>query len=283
MATENHVGRFAPSPTGPLHFGSIVAAAASYLFAKSQDGKWLLRIEDVDEGRTESGAISSIIETIAALGMEWDGEIVFQSRRKHLYRDALQAIHDFTYPCSCSRRDVTGIYSGKCRKGAAGEARSIRVRVEDEVLSFQDMIRGEQSQNLAKEAGDFVLFRADGYFSYQFAVVVDDHEQGVNQVVRGADLLDSTPRQIHLQRLLGYDTPIYAHLPLALNSQGEKLSKQNLAEPVDAGTEVLFDALEFLGQAPPIELREGSIQEFWKWAIQNWKIENIPKEDRYCR
>ncbi|HQT25043.1 MAG TPA: tRNA glutamyl-Q(34) synthetase GluQRS [Burkholderiales bacterium] len=280
MATENHVGRFAPSPTGPLHFGSVVAAAASYLSAKSDGGKWLLRIEDVDEGRTEPGSTSSIIRTIEELGMEWDGEILFQSERKDSYRDALERIRHATYPCSCSRRQIDGIYGGKCRNGTKGEARSTRVRVADETVSFVDMIRGSCAQNLEREVGDFVLFRADGYFSYQLAVVVDDHEQGVNQVVRGADLIDSTPRQIYLQRLLGYETPFYAHLPLALNEHGDKLSKQNLAAPAEPGIDVLFDAVEFLGQEPPAELKEGTIREFWKWALQHWKIEKIPKKDR---
>lgn len=276
MATENYVGRFAPSPTGPLHFGSLVAAVASFLSAKSLGGKWLLRIEDVDEARTAPGSVSKIIGTIEALGMEWDGEIVTQSKRKESYRAALESIADATYPCSCTRREIAGIYRGTCRNGAAGEPRSIRVRVRDEILAFIDGIQGEFSQNLARDVGDFVLFRADGYFSYQLAVVVDDMAQGVTQVVRGADLLDSTPRQIYLQRLLGFDTPAYAHLPLAVDPSGGKLSKQNLAEPATPGIEVLFRVLEFLGQAPPPELKDGRIPEFWVWAIANWNMKKVP-------
>ncbi len=274
------VGRFAPSPTGLLHFGSIVAAAGSYLISKSSKAKWLLRMEDLDEARTEPGATSGIIRTIEALGMEWDGEIVYQSERKALYREALASLQGVTFPCSCSRRDMEGLYSGKCRNGFKGEARSVRVRVRDETISFRDAIQGEFSQNLEKEVGDFVLFRADGFFSYQLAVVVDDREQGITQVVRGADLLDSTPRQIYLQRLLGFYTPDYAHLPLAVNDSGEKLSKQNLAEPVKPGIPVLFRALEFLGQDPPEDLLDSDIPSFWKWALEHWEIGKIPKTCR---
>ena len=270
-------GRFAPSPTGPLHFGSIVAAAGSYLVSKSSGGKWHLRIEDADEARTEPGAISAIIETIEALGMEWDGEIVYQSKRKTLYSEALESLSGMTFPCSCSRREIEGLYSGKCRNGATGEARSLRVRVKDETISFIDAVQGEFSQNLEREVGDFVLLRADGFFSYQLAAVVDDWDQGITQVVRGADLLDSTPRQIYLQRLLGFHTPEYAHLPLALNSSGEKLSKQNLAEPVNPGIPVLFRALEFLGQNPPHELMESDIPSFWKWAVEHWDTGKVGK------
>ncbi len=280
MPDTLYTGRFAPSPTGPLHFGSVIAAAASFLDAKSAGGKWLVRIEDVDEARTEEGATSAILRLLDALGMEWDGEVIVQSRRKALYRDALASLSHEIFDCSCSRRDYSGIYPGTCREGAKGPARAVRVKVEDSEISFTDRIQGKYSQNLAREVGDFVLFRADGFFAYQLAVVVDDIDQGVNRVVRGADLLDSTPRQIYLQRLLGAASPGYAHVPVAVDQAGEKLSKQTRAEPAEAGVDVLFRALEFLGQNPPIELRDAAIAEFWKWAVSAWDIEKIPKMAR---
>lgn len=272
-----HVGRFAPSPTGPLHFGSIVAATGSFLAARAAGGQWLVRIEDVDEARTAPGAASDMLHVLEKLGMAWDGEVVFQSARTRLYRDALDNLGNFTYPCSCSRREIEGIYQGTCRNGARGEARATRVRVENERIAFLDGIQGEYAQNLEREVGDFVLLRADGYFAYQLAVVVDDEEQGVTHVVRGADLLDSTPRQIHLQRCLGFGTPAYAHLPVAANEQGEKLSKQTLASPVEPAVPVLFRALGFLGQNPPDELLGADIPSFWNWAIAHWDMEKVPK------
>lgn len=272
-----HVGRFAPSPTGPLHFGSVIAATGSFLAARAAGGKWLVRIEDVDQARTAPGAASDILHVLEKLGMAWDGEVVFQSARTRLYRDALDSLGNFTYPCSCSRREIEGIYQGTCRNGARGEARATRVRVENERIAFLDGIQGECAQNLEREVGDFVLLRADGYFAYQLAVVVDDEEQGVTHVVRGADLLDSTPRQIHLQRCLGFGTPAYAHLPVAANEQGEKLSKQTLASPVEPTVPVLFRALDFLGQNPPDELLDADIPSFWNWAIANWDMGKVPK------
>lgn len=271
------VGRFAPSPTGPLHFGSVVAAVASFLDAKSAGGKWLLRIEDVDEARTVTGAADGMLRFLERAGMEWDGEVAFQSRRKHLYREALDALGSLAYPCSCSRREIDGIYSGMCRKGTKGAAKSVRVMVNDEPVAFHDLIQGDYAQNLEKEVGDFVLFRADGYFAYQLAVVVDDREQGVTRIVRGSDLLDSTPRQIYLQTLLGFDAPVYAHLPVAVNERGEKLSKQTQATAASPGLDTLFDALRFLGQNPPELLLEGDIPSFWNWALQNWDLGKVPK------
>lgn len=271
------VGRFAPSPTGPLHFGSVVAAVASCLDAKSAGGKWLVRIEDVDEARTVPGAANGMLHLLEQLGMEWDGEVVYQSNRKHLYREAMAALGDFAYPCSCSRREIESIYRGTCRNGAKGEAKSIRVRVGDEKISFADLIQGEYAQHLEKDVGDFVLFRADGFFAYQLAVVVDDWEQGVTRVVRGADLLDSTPRQIHLQKHLGFDIPVYAHLPIAVNEQGEKLSKQTHADAASPEIRTLFRALSFLGQNPPDALLEGDIPSFWHWAMKNWDLDRVPK------
>lgn len=248
-AVQAYIGRFAPSPTGPLHFGSLVAALASYLDARCHEGgRWLVRIEDVDEPRTVPGAADSILRCLEAYGMEWDGPVVYQSRRKDLYRAALAALGSHAFPCGCSR--VPGIYPGTCRNGLppGKAARAWRLRVDDAVISFVDRVRGPQTDVLAETTGDFVLLRADGYFAYQLAVVVDDADQGVTDVVRGEDLLDSTGRQILLQRLLGYPTPRYAHIPVVRDASGEKLSKQTLAPPVDErGDEAtLREALAFL-------------------------------------
>jgi glutamyl-Q tRNA(Asp) synthetase len=232
-APQKYVGRFAPSPTGPLHFGSLVAAVASYVDARAAGGRWLVRIEDVDEPRTVPGAADSILRCLEAYGLDWDGPVVYQSRRKELYREALRGLGLHVFPCGCSR--VSGIYPGTCREGLlpGREPRCWRLRVDERVVEFQDRILGRQRDALAETTGDFVLLRADGFFAYQLAVVVDDQEQGVTDVVRGEDLLESTGRQILLQRLLGYRTPRYAHIPVVRDASGDKLSKQTKAPPVD--------------------------------------------------
>src|SRR6185369_6600880 len=252
-----YTGRFAPSPTGPLHFGSLVAALASWLDARAAGGRWLLRIEDLDRPRVEPGAAQHILETLRACGLDWDGEPVFQSRRTALYREALLQLKQDTYWCGCSRREIADsslglaadgarIYPGTCRDGlAAGKTpRALRLRVPAAPISFEDRVQGAQAQSLAAEVGDFVLCRAEEEFTYQLAVVVDDAAQEVTHVVRGADLLDSTARQIHLQRLLGLAQPSYLHVPAAVNAKGEKLSKQTGAAP--AGRSLLKNALTFL-------------------------------------
>ena len=266
-----YVGRFAPSPTGPLHFGSLVAAVASWLDARAAGGRWRLRIEDLDRPRVQPGAADEILRTLEALGLVWDGEVLYQSRRTALYREALERLRAHTYWCGCSRREIADsslslaadgarIYPGSCRAGlAAGRtARALRVRVPGDEIRFVDRVQGPQAQVLARDVGDFVLYRADGLFAYQLAVVVDDAAQAVSDVVRGADLLDSTARQIHLQRLLGVATPRYLHVPIALDERGEKLSKQTGAQPVDARrpAEALAAALRFLGQPAATTLEE---------------------------
>lgn len=286
-------GRFAPSPTGPLHFGSLVAAIGSYLDARANGGDWLLRIEDVDQPRTARGAADDILRTLDAFGFEWDGEVLLQSRRLDVYRAALRRLQadGRAYPCACSRSEIAArspppsvdgglVYPGNCRTGlAAGRtARAWRLRVENCDIAFDDRVQGSQQQNLARAVGDFVLLRADGQYAYQLAVVVDDAAQGVNAVVRGVDLLDSTARQIWLQRSLELPTPSYAHLPLVTNAAGEKLSKQTRAEAADAagGSGVLAEALRFLGHAVPEEISRGSLRDFWRWAIAHWSIERVP-------
>jgi glutamyl-Q tRNA(Asp) synthetase len=289
---EPYRGRFAPSPTGGLHFGSLVAAVGSYLAAKRRGGEWLVRIEDLDTPREQPGAAAAILRTLDACGMGWDGEPMYQSRRSEAYGAALALLEaqGLIYACGCSRREIADsglgldgalIYPGTCRMGLApGKTpRAMRVRVDDTPIEFMDALQGPIRQVLAAEVGDFVLRRADGPYAYQLAVVVDDGEQGITDVVRGADLLSSTPRQIYLQRLLGLPAPHYLHLPAAVNAVGEKLSKQTLAPPVDARDLVpaLTQVMEFLGQAPPPQLGRASLAEFWHWALAHWDAQQIPR------
>lgn len=287
--SNTYVGRFAPSPTGPLHAGSLVAALASYLDARAHDGLWLVRIEDIDEGRAVPGAAQEILTLLHRLGMEPDREVVWQSRRKHLYQAAFDRLEAHAYPCGCNRREIAdsrlgfapdgaAIYPGTCRAGLGPgrSTRSLRLRVPEpglDTISFDDRFAGLVSQRLATESGDFVLKRADGYWAYQLAVVVDDAEQGVTDIVRGADLLDSTPRQIYLQRLLGLPTPRYLHVPIVRNADGEKLSKQTGALAVLPGDEAgaidaLLAASRFLGL--PLA-RPESLAGFWQAAIPAWR------------
>jgi glutamyl-Q tRNA(Asp) synthetase len=286
-----YVGRFAPSPTGPLHFGSLIAAVASYCDARAHGGRWLLRMEDVDEPRCNAEAARSILDTLADFGFTWDGEPAWQSHRTALYARALERLKTggVAFACGCSRKEIAdsalvsggeAIYPGTCRNGLppGRGARSWRVRVSDVLVEFDDALQGHVAQRIAADVGDFVLRRADGYFSYQLAVVVDDAELGITHVVRGADLLASTPRQIHLQRLLGLPQPRYAHVPVAVNEVGEKLSKQTLAQAVRATRSAawLMKALRFLGQQPPAGLGEARTDEVWAWAIAHWRIDRVP-------
>lgn len=293
-----YCGRFAPSPSGPLHFGSLVAAVGSYLDARAAAGRWLLRIEDIDTPRNVPGAADAIITTLADLGFAWDAAPLWQSDRIERYREVLEGLRlrGDAYPCACSRREIADsalapsadggrVYPGTCRRGlpAGRSARSWRLRVpaqEPEArVGFADRIQGWVVQHLANEVGDFVLRRADGLFAYQLAVVVDDADSGVTDIVRGADLLDSTPRQIWLQQCLGFPQPRYAHLPVVTNASGEKLSKQTLATPVTAGGGVplLLQALRFLGQAMPDGGAAMSLPEFWTWATAHWDPGRVPR------
>jgi glutamyl-Q tRNA(Asp) synthetase len=288
MLAIPYTGRFAPSPTGPLHAGSLVAAMASYLDAKAHAGQWLVRIEDVDEARTMPGAADQMLETLLALGMQWDGEVVWQSQRHDLYQAAFDSLGKHAYACGCTRREIAdsriglaadgaAVYPGTCRHGLAPgkQARAFRLRVPDaqqtdEHIVFEDAWLGPVAQHLASEVGDFVLKRADGFWAYQLAVVVDDAVQGVTHVVRGADLLDSTARQIYLQRLLRLPTPYYLHVPVVLNEQGEKLSKQTGAAEVawQNPLAALREAGRFLGlEMAPTD----SVTEFWSYAVEAWR------------
>lgn len=286
-------GRFAPSPTGPLHFGSLVAAVGSYLEARKHGGEWLVRIEDLDPPREMRGADRLILDTLEHYGFEWDGEVIYQSHRHEYYLNALDRLQQqgLLYRCGCSRKEIAergeqlglplGVYPGTCRTRQADsrQQHALRLLTEGQQMEFIDAIQGTIRQNLATEVGDFVLRRADGPFAYQLAVAVDDAEQGITEVVRGSDLLDSTPRQILLQRYLGYPTPAYRHLPVAINNEGLKLSKQTFAPALERDNPLpsLWQALAFLGQKPPAELLEGEVSSFWRWAVAQWQGDAVPR------
>lgn len=291
-ATTVYRGRFAPSPTGPLHFGSLIAALGSFLCARHAGGEWLLRIEDIDPPREVAGATDDIRRTLERHALEWDGAVLYQSARSEAYEAALEQlrINGWLYDCSCTRSEIAArarrgpfglIYPGTCRSGplSSREHRSLRVRTHERPIRFTDLLQGPQAQCLQETSGDFVVRRADGLYAYQLAVVIDDAEQGITDIVRGADLLDSTPRQIHLQQLLDQPTPRYLHLPIAVNALGEKLSKQTHAPPLDDGhaSGNLWRALTFLGQAPPAELQRSRPHELLAWAQQEWRLETIPQ------
>lgn len=280
-----YVGRFAPSPTGPLHFGSFVAALASWLDARAAGGRWLLRMEDLDRPRVKSDAASRILVQLESAGLHWDGEVVWQSRRLELYRHSLDRLSamDATYWCACTRKEIAdsaitpdgaGVYAGTCRAGfARGKSpRAIRLKTGLDPIAFVDRVQGPVTQSVEREVGDFVVFRADNTFAYQLAVVVDDADQGVTDVVRGADLIDSTPRQIHLQRLLGLPTPRYLHVPVAVSAAGEKLSKQQ--DAAEGSARDLRAALAFLGHAAPADVADG---ELLAWAKGAWNPGAVPR------
>ena len=284
-------GRFAPSPTGPLHFGSLVAAVGSYLDAKAHGGVWLVRMDDLDLSRTVPGAADIILRSLEKLGMAWDETVVYQSTRSEAYEKALKVLRKrkLIYPCACSRREIADsavggidgpIYTGTCRKGllAGRAARAERIMTDNNRIELKDAIQGKITHSLERQVGDFVVKRADGSFAYQLAVVVDDADQGITDIVRGADLLDSTTRQIYLQQLLGYATPRYAHLPVAVNVLGEKLSKQTLAAPIDVTAPVtaLNAVLQFLGQATVTDCAADDTRTFWARAVAAWDIAHVP-------
>lgn len=280
-----YTGRFAPSPSGPLHLGSLLTAVASYLHARRHGGRWLVRIEDVDTGRTQAGAERSILGALQAFGMAWDGEIVYQSRRGEAYTRILDELRqrDLVYPCNCPRKKIAGgVYPGHCRQGMSEAREQFALRVRSEtapvMVAFHDEIQGAVQQNIAAEVGDFILKRSDGLFAYQLAVVVDDAWQGVTHVVRGMDLLDNTPRQIYLQHQLNLATPAYAHVPLLVDLNGYKLSKHNRAPAVDPARPLaqVWQVLDFLGQAPPTELLHGTLARLWEWAQFHWDTRKIP-------
>ncbi len=282
MAKAPVIGRFAPSPTGDLHFGSLLAAVGSYLEVKSVNGKCLLRIEDIDPPREIQGSAVRIIADLGRLGMIYNGPILFQSGRSKAYQVALDRLLKLglAYPCACTRKDIPadGKYPGTCANGIAKgkKARSIRFRVGNSSFDFVDKLQGRIVGRPADQTGDFIIRRADGLFAYQLAVVVDDAYQGVNQVVRGSDLLDSTGRQICLQNALGLETPTYMHLPVAVIADGRKLSKRLGSDPVkdQNAAHAVESALRFLGQKPP---QDKPLETLWQWAIEHWNSDLVPR------
>lgn len=287
-------GRFAPSPTGPLHFGSLLAALASFLEARAHQGHWLVRIEDIDPPREIAGAADAILHALEAFGLHWDESVRYQSQHVEAFEAALAQLRiaGRAHPCCCSRSEIAaatqtstpprppGYYPGTCRQGLppGRSARALRVDSRGGPVQFTDRLQGLQRHVLEEEIGDFIVRRADGFIAYQLAVVVDDAAQGITEVVRGSDLLDSTPRQLHLQRLLGLPRPTYAHLPVALDATGAKLSKQTGATPLDVHRPVtaLWHALHFLHQAPPPALRRASLATLWDWAHAHWSLDQVP-------
>lgn len=291
MPYSPYVSRFAPSPTGPLHFGSLVAAVASYLDARAHNGRWLVRMDDIDPPREVAGAADNILDTLQAFGFVRDGEVVYQSGHHTAYQTALDVLieQNHVYPCTCSRQEIVNqginglegtVYPGTCREQsfipAPAMPYSVRLKTADsQTIAFTDQLQGQQEQNLARDIGDFVIKRADGYWAYQLANVVDDAVMGVTHVVRGIDLLSSTPRQIYLQQLLNLPAIRYAHLPLVLGENNEKLAKSNGAEAVKPEGSVLWECLAFLNQHPPLSLRSSALPAIWQWAVSHWTLSAI--------
>lgn len=287
-----YIGRFAPSPTGPLHFGSLVSALASYLDAKANHGQWLVRMEDLDPPREQPGAAAEILHSLEAHGLCWDGDILYQSQRLGIYQAQLEILirDGLAYPCQCSRQrlqSLGGVYDGHCRQHPADMNQAIawRLKLYDlppgfalpEIVRFTDAIQGEQSQNLRTQAGDQILKRRDGFYAYPLAVVVDDIAQGITHIIRGSDLLEVTGRQIFFFRLLGKTAPIFGHAPLATQENGQKLSKQNHAPALLANeaTRNLWQALRFLGQNPPPDLIGCQPAELLTWGLEHWQLGKV--------
>jgi len=278
----NRTGRFAPSPTGDLHFGSLIAAVASFLQARSSGSRWLVRIEDVDRPREVPGSAASILAELQRFGMQSDLPVLYQSQRSEAYESAVTSLlnRNQAYWCGCSRSELpaSGIYPGTCSDGlpAGKSPRSVRLRVHREPIDFADQAQGFIQESLAETVGDFIIRRADGLTAYQLAVVVDDAFQGVTEIVRGADLLGSTARQIHLQHCLGLLTPAYAHHPVVRGSDGKKLSKRIGSDPITGHPPewALEKALRFLGQPCPAGM---GLQQLWDWALKNWQLSRIPR------
>lgn len=293
----SYVGRFAPSPTGPLHFGSLLAALASYLDARAHQGRWQVRIEDLDPPREVPGAADLILHALDAFGLYWDGPVTYQSHHSERYDHTIHTLLEQgqAYYCGCSRQDIqqrTGssalVYDGYCRNRQFSAAQqspvAVRVQVDSEAISFVDQLQGPQIQCLDQRCGDFVIRRKDGFYAYQLAVVCDDEAEGISHIVRGSDLLSSTPRQLHLQHLLGFRQPCYAHIPIMLNDQGQKLSKQTFASALDTANPVpsLLQALTLLGQQPRAELHTASTTELLDWAISHWSLAKVPQQQDFA-
>ena len=283
---SGYIGRFAPSPTGPLHFGSLLAALASFLDARANQGKWLMRIEDLDPPREPAGSAELILQQLQDFGMNWDDEVLYQSTRLGAYEEVMGQLQDkgLAYPCDCTRpqiREMGLVYNGSCRERSTPPERPYALRLKTEALEigFDDKIQGHFSQQLELDAGDFVIRRKDELYAYQLAVVVDDEFQNITHVVRGWDLLDSTPRQIYLQRVLNYQEMSYIHIPIIVDEKGQKLSKQAFAPSIetDRASEAIYKALVFLGQVPPAEIAIERPESQLQWAIANWDSQAVAK------
>ncbi|MDX1453835.1 MAG: tRNA glutamyl-Q(34) synthetase GluQRS [Gammaproteobacteria bacterium] len=291
--SPDYIGRFAPSPTGELHMGSLVAAVVSFLDARSHAGRWHLRIENLDPPREVDGSAASICRALETLGFQWDGNIVFQSDRDAAYQQAFEYLkqRDLVYPCICSRKEIAAVaadgiegpvYPGTCRAGLPRQRprQAWRMRTDNAPIRIMDRWQGEQLQRLERDIGDFVILRADGYWAYQLAVVVDDAELGVTDVVRGTDLLLSTPRQAWIYQQLDWPVPRYAHHPLLLTAAGDKYAKQGGSPGIDlqAPGRALHQALDLLGQQPPAELAGAPVEEIWAWALPAWNPASFTHE-----
>ena len=284
--TSVYIGRFAPSPSGPLHFGSLITALATYLDAKANNGTWLVRIEDLDPPRESPEAAAEILRQLETLGLFWDGEVLYQSSRLDAYQSILEQFSkvDLCYDCDCTRPQIKAmgsVYDGSCRSRTRPPADKFarRIKTTNKLIEIEDLVQGHYEQNLGRDTGDFVLRRKDGLIAYQLAVVADDDFQNISHVIRGFDLLDSTPRQIYLQQLLSYQTPEYAHVPIITNDQGQKLSKQHFAESIEVekALALIITALSYLGKKTP-QLNDFSDTEaLLQWAKINWDIQAIPK------
>ena len=278
-----YIGRFAPSPTGPLHLGSLIAAVASYLDAKSQQGLWLLRMEDLDPPREQTGAAENILQCLQAHGLHWHGEVLWQSQQQQRYQAAVEQLiaTGKAFYCRCSRSQLAqqqGIHAGNCQAQAPYTGCAVRLRVTEQSLSFNDPLQGRVQQLLHREVGDFVIQRKDQFYAYQLAVVLDDALQGVTHVVRGSDLLDSTPRQIFLQQQLALPTPQYVHIPVITNSAGHKLSKQTFAPALSPqqACQNLLKALYFLQQPLPPKSQQHDCSQILQWATAHWSLKAVP-------
>ena len=283
-------GRFAPSPTGPLHLGSLLAAVGSYIDAKLNHGKWFVRIDDIDTPRVVPDADSEILRCLEACGLHWDDSVIYQSTQLDYYQQALETLasRQHLFYCSCSRAEIAAqqiksnadIYPGTCREKTQRHDTdcAIRVKVDDRFIIFEDRYQGNIRHRIDQTIGDFVVKRRDGLFAYQLAIVVDDARQQITDVIRGVDLIDSTPRQIFLQQLLGYVVPQYGHLPILINKDKQKLSKQTHAPPVDYSepSKALIRIFSLLGQHPPERLEQASADDCWQWAMEHWKTEKTP-------
>lgn len=288
---SSYRGRFAPSPTGPLHFGSLYTAVASFLQARSNKGQWLVRIDDLDPFRSKQAYSTRILQTLEQYSLTWDEDVFYQSSRQEAYKHALNDLNrrQLLYPCQCSRKDLAkrlnknNIYDGYCLKHqpSADVVTSLRIKVSDKSITLKDIVQGTSQQNLAKQLGDFVIFRKDHVYAYHLAVVLDDHEQNISDVLRGYDLLESTYRQIYLQQQLQIATPSYAHIPVISGADGAKLSKQSFASDVSLAPvrETLVNVLAHLSLDPPKELIASTPTEILNWAIKQWSLDKIQAKD----